>query len=228
MDGTDTRRGQPAVHRRFAALHRGARLARRRRRRSASAAAILLGDLCLSWADEMLCAQRPAGRARCRAASRSSTEMRTELMAGQYLDVLEQATRRRLGRARAAGGPLQEREVHGRAAAAPRRRARRRRRRTLLDGLLRRTGCRSARRSSCATTCSASSATRPRPASRPATTCARASAPCWSRWRWSAADAGAGRGRAPPPRRPAPRRRRRRRAARGHRRHRRAGRASSG
>ena len=39
-----------------------------------------------------------------------------------------------------------------------------------------------ARRSSCATTCSASSATRPPPASRPATTWSRASAPCWSRW----------------------------------------------
>ena len=44
----------PAAHRRFAALHHAARLARVGRARSAPAAAILLGDLCLSWADELL------------------------------------------------------------------------------------------------------------------------------------------------------------------------------
>ena len=43
-------------------------------------------------------------------------------------------------------------------------------------------GCPSARPSSCATTCSASSATRRSPASPRATTWSRASAPCSSRW----------------------------------------------
>jgi geranylgeranyl diphosphate synthase type I len=52
--------------------------------------AILLGDLCLSWSDEMLTASDlpPAALA---AAKPIFDEMRTELMAGQYLDLLEQA-----------------------------------------------------------------------------------------------------------------------------------------
>ena len=54
MDGSDTRRGQPAVHRRFASLHRARGAGAATRRRSACGAAILLGDLCLSWSDEML------------------------------------------------------------------------------------------------------------------------------------------------------------------------------
>jgi geranylgeranyl diphosphate synthase, type I len=89
MDGSDTRRGLPAVHRRFAALHeRSGWLG------SAdgfgAAAAILLGDLCLSWSDEMFdrCGL-PAQR--LRRAKPVYDLMRTELMAGQYLDVLEQA-----------------------------------------------------------------------------------------------------------------------------------------
>ena len=46
--------------------------------------------------------------------------MRIELIAGQYLDVLEQAWRR-LGGPGAAGGPVQDRQLHRAAAAAVRR-----------------------------------------------------------------------------------------------------------
>ncbi len=89
MDHSDTRRGQPAVHRRFAALHAehgwqgtdddfGA------------AAAILIGDLALVWADAMLCSA-PFDDAALHRAKRVFDRMRTELMGGQFLDVLEQA-----------------------------------------------------------------------------------------------------------------------------------------
>jgi len=89
MDGSDTRRGQPAVHRRFAALHRGADW-RGDAESFGVSAAILLGDLCLIWADEMLhtCGLAPAQLLR---AQPVYDEMRVELMAGQYLDLLEQA-----------------------------------------------------------------------------------------------------------------------------------------
>ena len=123
MDGTDTRRGQPAVHRRFAALHRRDRLARGRRARSAWPAR--------SWSATCACLVRrdatpaPGCRPRtCCAAGPSFDRMRTELMAGQYLDVLEQVarSRRRRGRAGPARDPLQDGEVHRGAAAAARRR----------------------------------------------------------------------------------------------------------
>ena len=89
MDGSDTRRGKPAVHRRFAALHAAEKWGG-----SAdgfgTAAAILLGDTCLIWADEMLDRSGLPGDALERARP-VWDEMRTEIMAGQYLDVLGQA-----------------------------------------------------------------------------------------------------------------------------------------
>ena len=83
----DTRRGKPAVHRRFAEMHRdedwhgdpevfGA------------GAAILLGDLCLTWSDEMLAT---SAAPRLAAGKAVYDAMRSELMGGQYLDLLEQA-----------------------------------------------------------------------------------------------------------------------------------------
>jgi geranylgeranyl diphosphate synthase type I len=53
MDDSDTRRGMPAIHRRFAELHRGSSWLGTPER-FGEAAAILLGDLCLSWSDELL------------------------------------------------------------------------------------------------------------------------------------------------------------------------------
>jgi geranylgeranyl diphosphate synthase type I len=90
MDRSETRRGEPAVHRRFATRHfdegwRGDAA------QFGDNAAVLLGDLCLVWSDELLhCSGVGAdalGRARA-----VFDEMRTEVMVGQYLDVLTQAT----------------------------------------------------------------------------------------------------------------------------------------
>jgi geranylgeranyl diphosphate synthase type I len=90
MDGSDTRRGQPAVHRRFAGQHAAARW-----RGSAdgfgSGAAILVGDLLLAWTDEML---RASGLPRA-AVTRGLAvldSMRTEVFAGQFLDLVAQAS----------------------------------------------------------------------------------------------------------------------------------------
>jgi geranylgeranyl diphosphate synthase type I len=89
MDGSDTRRGRPAVHRQFASRHR-----REGWEGSAeafgTAAAILLGDLALIWADEMVNTSGLPVEA-LRRAQPVYDEMRTELMAGQYLDLLAQA-----------------------------------------------------------------------------------------------------------------------------------------
>jgi len=89
MDGSDTRRGQPAAHRRFAALHRSSDW-HGDPEAFGSGAAILLGDLCLAWSDEML-ATSGFGPAELGCGDRVYAEMRTELMGGQYLDLLEQA-----------------------------------------------------------------------------------------------------------------------------------------
>jgi geranylgeranyl diphosphate synthase type I len=89
MDGSDTRRGQPSVHRRFAALHRGSEWLGSPEAFGVGAA-ILVGDLCLSWADEMLLTSALPDDA-LRRGKAVYDEMRTELMAGQYLDLLEQA-----------------------------------------------------------------------------------------------------------------------------------------
>ena len=89
MDGSDTRRGMPSAHHRFAMLHRGSEWLGSPEAFGVGAA-ILLGDLCLSWADELLLTSGVAA-AQLGAAKRVYDEMRTELMAGQYLDLLEQA-----------------------------------------------------------------------------------------------------------------------------------------
>jgi geranylgeranyl diphosphate synthase, type I len=89
MDGSDTRRGQPAVHRRFSALHRTEGWTGDPEG-FGTGAAILLGDLCLSWSDQMLSTCGLPAPA-LRAGRAVYDEMRTELMGGQYLDLLEQA-----------------------------------------------------------------------------------------------------------------------------------------
>jgi len=89
MDGSDTRRGLPAAHRRFAGVHREAGWLGSHETFGIGAA-ILLGDLCLSWADEVLLTADFSPEA-LRRAKTVYDEMRTELMAGQYLDLLEQA-----------------------------------------------------------------------------------------------------------------------------------------
>jgi len=89
MDGSDTRRGLPAAHHHFATLHRGSTWLGSPENFGIGAA-ILLGDLCLSWADQVLMASGMPSADLMRAKA-VYDEMRTELMAGQYLDLLEQA-----------------------------------------------------------------------------------------------------------------------------------------
>ena len=90
MDGSDTRRGRPAAHIRFATEHRAAGWPGPSDSFGA-AGAILLGDLLLSWAAEMFStpiAALPADRAAH--AEHQFDLMRTEVVAGQFLDVLAQ------------------------------------------------------------------------------------------------------------------------------------------
>jgi geranylgeranyl diphosphate synthase, type I len=89
MDGSDTRRGMPSVHRRFASRHAAAGWAGDGER-FGLAGAVLAGDLCLVWSGELLAASG-LGPQRLVAARAPFDRMRTELMAGQYLDMLEQA-----------------------------------------------------------------------------------------------------------------------------------------
>ncbi len=95
MDASDTRRGRPAAHRRMADLHR-ANGWLGDPERYGTASAILAGDLCLSWSDELLSHSGldPAAIARARP---TFDLMRTQLMGGQYLDVLEQVLPERSG-----------------------------------------------------------------------------------------------------------------------------------
>jgi len=89
MDASDTRRGRPAAHRTFEAEHRRAGWAGDPRQYGA-AAAILLGDLLLSWADEML---RRCGfpLAEVDPALAVLDVCRSEVVTGQFLDVSVQA-----------------------------------------------------------------------------------------------------------------------------------------
>ncbi|HEY2794381.1 MAG TPA: polyprenyl synthetase family protein [Micromonosporaceae bacterium] len=86
MDASDTRRGEPSVHRRFEASHRAGDWIGVPETFGRNAA-ILAGDLCLAWSDEMLHASGvdPTALARAREVF---DRMRTEMIVGQYLDVL--------------------------------------------------------------------------------------------------------------------------------------------
>lgn len=88
IDSSDTRRGQPSIHRLFAARHRDSGW-HGDPEAFGVAAAILLGDLLLGWSDELLSSAglEAAELARARPVFEL---MRTEVGGGQYLDVLEQ------------------------------------------------------------------------------------------------------------------------------------------
>ncbi|MHA7180508.1 polyprenyl synthetase family protein [Arthrobacter sp. MDB2-24] len=88
IDRSDTRRGRPSVHRQFTARHSDAGWHLDPERFGVSAA-ILAGDLCLAFSEELFtasCADAAGGAART-----IFNRMRTEVMAGQYLDLLEEA-----------------------------------------------------------------------------------------------------------------------------------------
>ncbi|WP_231950537.1 polyprenyl synthetase family protein [Allokutzneria albata] len=89
MDDSDMRRGLPTVHVAFGAKHREQGWSGSAERFGLSAA-LLLGDLALVWADDMV---RTSGLG-LEALARTNEAwhgMRTEVLAGQYLDVLAQA-----------------------------------------------------------------------------------------------------------------------------------------
>lgn len=88
MDNSDTRRGAPAVHKQFEAIHSDSNWLSDGPRFGAGAA-ILIGDLALSWADELIFTSGLTSDELARA-NEIYHVMRTELMAGQYLDLLEQ------------------------------------------------------------------------------------------------------------------------------------------
>lgn len=88
IDRSDTRRGGPSVHRRFSQLHASQGWALDNER-FGQAAAILAGDLCLSFSEEAFTdiGERAASGSRARLIFNL---MRAEVMAGQYLDILEE------------------------------------------------------------------------------------------------------------------------------------------
>lgn len=88
IDRSDTRRGAPSVHERFSALHAEAGWDLDAAR-FGHAAAILTGDMCLSFSEEAFTAVGSAAAAGTRA-RRIFNTMRAEVMAGQYLDILEE------------------------------------------------------------------------------------------------------------------------------------------
>jgi geranylgeranyl diphosphate synthase, type I len=87
MDGSEVRRGRPAMHVGFAGLHRD-RGWRGDPAAFGEGAAMLMGDLAFTWADVALA---DAGLAddRLAAALRVFNRLRSELMGGQYLDLVE-------------------------------------------------------------------------------------------------------------------------------------------
>ena len=91
IDNSDTRRGAPSAHKLFESLHENQSWSGG----SASfgrASAILLGDLLLGWSDELLDEglDQVADRDSARRARSEFNHMRTEVTAGQYLDILEE------------------------------------------------------------------------------------------------------------------------------------------
>jgi geranylgeranyl diphosphate synthase type I len=87
MDRSDTRRGMPSAHRAIEALHSergwlgdGGRFG--------EGAAILAGDLCLTWCDELF-ATCGLPDEQLRRGRGLFDRMRTQLMGGQFLDLLE-------------------------------------------------------------------------------------------------------------------------------------------
>ncbi|MFE7444043.1 polyprenyl synthetase family protein [Streptomyces chartreusis] len=87
MDDSEARRGGPSAHRALAAAYLKAGGQRSRAETYGRGAAILLGDLLLVWSDEMLSGAGLGTRARARVLPLVDS-MRTELVYGQYLDLL--------------------------------------------------------------------------------------------------------------------------------------------
>ena len=91
LDQSDTRRGAPAIHKRFESLHKEKKWSGAPERFGV-AGSVLVGDLMLGWSSEIF------GNALLQSPNREIESacrdefslMRVEVMAGQYLDVLEE------------------------------------------------------------------------------------------------------------------------------------------
>ncbi|MFF3905212.1 polyprenyl synthetase family protein [Streptomyces sp. NPDC001848] len=81
MDDSDTRRGRPTIHRLLAGKRGDERT-----ERFGLGAAVLVGDLAFAWSDQLLHTARLTSR-QAAAVHPLITEMRTEVMLGQYLDL---------------------------------------------------------------------------------------------------------------------------------------------
>lgn len=103
IDSSDTRRGGPSVHRRFEQNHRRQAWALGPEQ-FGQAAAILTGDLCLSLSEEVFASvqadRQGVTPGQIAQARQIFDAMRLEVMAGQYLDVLEEVA-----------GPTRDREA---------------------------------------------------------------------------------------------------------------------
>lgn len=91
MDRSDTRRGAPSAHRRFEKMHIDGGWSGNAEAYGESSA-LLLGDLLLGWSDELLgrgIATLP--RPSALAARKEFMTMRTEVMAGQFLDIHDES-----------------------------------------------------------------------------------------------------------------------------------------
>ena len=89
IDDSSTRRGRPTAHIHFAALHR-TRNWRGSADRFGISAAILLGDLALAWADDIVFGADIPPKAQ-RRVHRVWADIRTEVLGGQYLDIVAEA-----------------------------------------------------------------------------------------------------------------------------------------
>ncbi|MEY3614823.1 MAG: hypothetical protein RL752_731 [Actinomycetota bacterium] len=91
LDQSDLRRGKPAIHKRFETLHQTNKFAGSPERFGV-AGSVLVGDMMLSWSSELFGdALLHSPGEKIEAACRTEfSKMRFEVMAGQYLDVLEE------------------------------------------------------------------------------------------------------------------------------------------
>ncbi|ETA05152.1 MULTISPECIES: polyprenyl synthetase family protein [Gordonia] len=97
IDQSDTRRGHPTLHRVFQSRHAAASWAGDAAGHGV-AAAILAGDLALAWADDLVHDHRPGVsdtsryRALPPAVGATWAAMRTEVLGGQFLDIVNEAS----------------------------------------------------------------------------------------------------------------------------------------
>ena len=91
LDNSDSRRGAPAVHKRFEQLHQSNGWAGSAVR-FGQAGSVLAGDLMLGWSSELFdsAVKRAPSSAIAWNCRDEFAKMRVEVMAGQYLDVLEE------------------------------------------------------------------------------------------------------------------------------------------